>query len=129
MDKENLFYIDARCASEKKDFYIRFDKTVADIWVQTYGEKRKPTTTGGIINTEITKFDVNDALVGSQYACPWCGATGYVRCGVCSKISCYNEKKNNGVFLCSYCGHKGLVNTDYNPDVKFEVGGISGVGQ
>lgn len=38
--------------------------------------------------------------------CPYCGNTGYVRCGQCHKLTCWNGSED---FHCQWCGAEGKV--------------------
>ena len=37
--------------------------------------------------------------------CPYCGSTGWVSCGNCGKLTCYNGEGHT--FTCTWCGQSG----------------------
>ena len=105
MDK--LFFLEAKCAKNKKDFYIRYDLAADDNWCQTYGLKElPPKTEGGGYSVGGGQHDISDARIGPQYKCPWCGDTSFVRCGKCQNLTCYDS---SGTFTCAHCGRSGKV--------------------
>ncbi len=50
--------------------------------------------------------------------CPTCGNTGFVKCGRCGELTCWNE----GHFVCAACGNSGEV-TGTISDVNANSGG------
>ena len=118
---DNLFFLEAKCVNTGKAFYIRFDKAAGGKWCQTYGVKDKPISVSGSTNNTL-QIDISKASVGPQYKCPFCGNTGYVRCGTCGKISC--KPNNDKKFHCASCGVSGEI-TGTIKDIK----GNSGTGQ
>lgn len=120
MDK--LFFLDAKCRTNKKNFYIRYDFAADGLWCQTYGLKElPPKSEGGGYSVGGGQHDISEARVGPQYECPWCGNTNFVRCGKCQKLTCYD---NSGYFECAHCSNKGKVTGHIdNIDVSHTGGG------
>lgn len=122
----NLFFLEAKCIKYGKVFYPRYDLGADDAWVLTYGEKALPV--GQKVGAEnVIKFTEKKIRNGPQYKCPWCGNKGYVHCGSCHNITCYNADFNE--FTCAYCGNSGEVtgvisNEELNNNIK-----VSGYGQ
>ncbi len=56
-------------------------------------------------DTEPTSNTVSGTFYTGVLKCPDCGNTGFVKCGVCSELSCYND----GYFTCAVCGNSGEV--------------------
>ena len=118
---DNLFFLDAKCVNTNNTFYIRFDKAAGGVWCQTYGVKHMPQSTTGV-NHNSMEIDISKTTTGPQYKCPYCGNTGYVRCGTCGKITC--KPTNTKEFRCAHCGKSGVV-SGYITNAK----GSSGTGQ
>lgn len=47
--------------------------------------------------------------------CPYCGGNGFIVCGVCKKISCYNGED---IGVCRWCGNQAAVEKRDRLDVK-----------
>ena len=46
--------------------------------------------------------------IDTEYpGCPYCGSTGWVRCGKCGKLTCYNGEGNS--FTCAWCKSSGKL--------------------
>lgn len=101
---DNLFFLEVKCAKCKDIFYARFDFAADDIWVLTYGLKNLPA--GEKISSGTSQADISNMRTGPQYKCPYCGNKAFVRCGACSKLTCYDS---NGRFVCMHCGNSGEV--------------------
>ena len=56
--------------------------------------------------TESTSKTVRGAFYSGVLKCPDCGNTGYVKCNVCSELTCYD---GSGHFICAVCGNSGNV--------------------
>lgn len=103
---DNLFFLEAKCIKCRKLFYPRYDLGADNAWVLTYGKKELPVGQRADAGN-VVRFNVTKMRNGPQYKCPWCGNRGYVRCGVCHNITCYNNNFNE--FTCAYCGNSGNV--------------------
>ena len=102
----------AKCGSSKQPFGIRMEK-ISDVWHCTWAFA---------INEQAAKREGYDSVMVSgkvetdaEYpGCPYCGNTGWVRCGACGNLTCYNS----GRFTCSWCGNSGEVVSADTFDLK-----------
>lgn len=101
--KDETFFVKAKCVTNKKDFFIRYDFAADKCWCITYGVTSIPKNTS---ISSPSKIDTANARTGPQYKCLHCGNTSFVRCGSCHKITCYPGGKH---FKCVYCGNSGEV--------------------
>jgi len=95
----------ARC-SKTKTYGIRVEQRKED-WVRTWAFP---------IEDDVAKregFDAND-ISGSLNAvdgfpgCPYCKTNGFVLCGKCKKMGCWNNTSVvEGVYTCPWCGNSG----------------------
>jgi predicted RNA-binding Zn-ribbon protein involved in translation (DUF1610 family) len=105
---EAVFY-EIKCRSNKKDFYLRYDFAYDEKWVLTYGLKSLPAEDAresSAFGNRKSTIDISQARTGPQYKCPYCGTRGFVRCGSCGKLTCYDH---SGHFTCAHCGNSGAV--------------------
>lgn len=94
-----------KCINTRRPFYARYDFAYDGVWVLSYGLKEMPAdTTPGEGDT--IKVDLSRSRTGPQYKCPHCGNNGYVRCGKCKLLTCWNSR---GSFTCAHCGNHGEV--------------------
>ena len=50
-------------------------------------------------------------VIDAEYpGCPYCGGKGFVHCGKCGKLSCWDEEELT--FSCHYCGNSGTINCE-----------------
>lgn len=108
MTDNNMLCFESKCTESKKDFYIRLDRSVMDVWVMTYGLKQRPVDRSGRSGSSgaVSGFNLNDAIFGPQYSCPWCGNKGIGRCGRCGEIHCIPlELDEDHEVTCPYCGN------------------------
>ena len=105
---EAVFYT-LRCTKNKKEFYARYDYAFDNKWVLTYGLTELPEedrmSSRRSENAKST-IDISLARTGPQYKCPYCGNRGFVRCGNCGKLTCYDY---SGHFACAHCNNRGTV--------------------
>lgn len=113
---DNLFFLEAKCIKSGKIFYPRYDLGADDSWVLTYGQKELPKGQK-TVGSDRPGFKISKRRVGPQYKCPWCGNTGFVRCGNCGKITCCPGGSTS--FTCAYCGNSGkITGTITGDDIK-----------
>ena len=85
----------AKCSTHNQLFGIRIEKRDGD-WVRTWAFKidEKKAKNEGFDQIQVTgSLNTDPGYPG----CPYCGASGFVRCGVCGKISCWTGS------LAAYC--------------------------
>ena len=123
----NLFILKAKCSECRKDFYIRYDKSVKDKWVRTYGLKTIPVSES--TGDSDMQIDERATYVGAQYSCPWCGRKNWFRCGKCKQFSCRDAKIDGRRFHCPYCDNEGELTGKSSGKSTFYIEGSSGTGQ
>lgn len=89
-----------RCNKENKAFGVRVQKMKDGDWYRTWAFK---------VNARHAKnegYDTNK-VVGNLCAteeypgCPYCGSKGFVQCGTCKKLTCWNGEES---MTCHWCG-------------------------
>lgn len=107
MEKNEAVFLPVNCVKEHKTFYARYDRAYGGVWVNTYGLKEMPSEENGKVSKSgMLRIDLGGARTGPQYKCPYCGNIDFVRCGACSKLTCY---LGSGKFRCDHCGNTGEV--------------------
>ncbi len=89
-----------RCKTNKKLSGIRIEQTENGSWKMNWAFP---------INEEIARnegFDKTnltaDIYIDNEYpGCPICGAKGFVRCGSCGKLTCYDNEISLNCAWCS----------------------------
>lgn len=92
----------ARCGKTGAPYGIRMEKQ-GNRWVCTwaFSLREESAKKEGFDNKSVNgTIDIGDDYPG----CPHCGATGFVQCGACSKISCYKTGQESAV--CPFCKNK-----------------------
>ena len=91
-----------KCPEGRKIFGVRTEERNGD-WFRTWAFKISERTAAN------EGFD-KTVIRGNLYAddeyngCPYCGATAFVQCGRCGKLSCWN---NESKMSCGWCGLTG----------------------
>lgn len=94
----------AKCKSAKRPFGIRIEKRTNNVWYCTWAFKlsEQVGSNEGYGSAMISgRVDVDPEYPG----CPYCGSTGWVSCGNCGKLTCYNGEGHT--FTCTWCGQSG----------------------
>lgn len=94
----------AKCKSSKRPFGIRIEKRINNVWYCTWAFKlsEQVGSNEGYGSTMISgRVDVDSEYPG----CPYCGGNGWVSCGNCGKLTCYNGEGHT--FTCTWCGQSG----------------------
>ena len=91
--------ITMRCTRGKRPYGVRVQKTGGD-WVRTWAYEM---TEAQMKHEGYDQTSVNGSLsVTSEYpGCPHCGTMGFVQCGRCHKMTCYNGET---ALTCQWCG-------------------------
>ena len=103
-----------RCRYKKNLFGIRMQQISGVNWEFTWAfpvtEKRAANE--GFDRERLTaKISFSDDYLG----CPYCKSFGYVQCGNCGKLSCYD---NRGEFQCTWCGQ---ISNDMRETDEFDL--------
>lgn len=109
-EKTTVVFVEAWCSSKKQLFYMRYDLDASNEWVLTKGIINKPNDSShSSYDDSKSNVNVAGARKGPLYSCPYCGATGSVRCGTCLEMSCWIGEDNE--FYCGKpgCNHHGKV--------------------
>lgn len=51
--------------------------------------------------------DYEGTFFSGDMKCPYCGNDGFVKCGRCGELTCWNSSTNH--FVCAACGNSGKV--------------------
>ena len=106
-----------KCPKEKQIFGVRVQKMSDGDWYRTWAFKIKPN------NAKNEGYD-KTMVQGNMYAteeypgCPHCGAIGFVQCGHCQKITCWNGETS---MVCQWCGT--TMNDIVTATDKFSISG------
>ncbi len=94
----------AKCTKEKKPFGIRVEQREDMAWYCNWAFRisEQAAANEGYGNTVIDGIVKID---GDYPGCPYCGATGWVRCGQCGKLTC--QASGEEFFQCEWCGNSG----------------------
>lgn len=106
-----------KCDKSKKSFGVRVEKTKTNDWIRTWAF---PVDEMAEKNENYAAQQVSGTLdETSDYpGCPYCKSNGFVKCGTCHKISCWNIGVDDNVFTCQWCGVSGGVKTADSFDVS-----------
>jgi len=88
------------CSKAKQAFGVRVQKMNDGDWWRTWAFKIKPqhAKSEGYDKTPV-QGNLNPT---EEYpGCPHCGSHGFVQCGTCKKISCWNGETS---MVCPWCG-------------------------
>ena len=105
------------CGKANQPYGVRVQRMEDGDWWRTWAFKVKPQ------QAKSEGFD-KTMVQGNLYAtreypgCPYCGATGFVQCGTCGKISCW---KGENTLTCLWCGK--VMNNIVTTTEKFSVSG------
>lgn len=99
MEANILLY---KCSKTKQLYGVRVQKMEDGDWWRTWAFP---------IKSHIARNEGYDAtpVQGNlnptkEYpGCPHCGSYGFVQCGKCKKLSCYNDETS---LVCPWCGNK-----------------------
>ena len=106
-----------KCGEVHKTYGIRAEKKAANSWLFTWAFPIKESSAKreGYDKTSIG----GNIERSSEYpGCPYCGGKGFVHCGKCGKLSCWDEEEV--LFSCHHCGHTGEIgmSADEFDDIK-----------
>lgn len=105
--QDDISIIISKCIKSKHTFGIRSERNpFKNGWNFTWAFKIKESA------AQNEAFDKNKVggeiqLTAEYPGCPHCGSFGFVQCGVCEKISCWNSVTSK--FQCPWCGTTGEV--------------------
>lgn len=98
----------AKCKLSYKSYGIRVERRANDVWYCTWAFQltEKAGNNEGYGNNMISgRVEVDMEYPG----CPYCGGKGWVSCGRCGKLTCYNGEGN--CFTCAWCKNSGELQT------------------
>lgn len=116
--KKTAVVICSRCGGNKKLYGVRAEKK-SKIWHFTWAFKlgEEVAKREGFTSTNINGADTE---TDEEYpGCPYCGNTGFVHCGECGELTCYDGED---WFTCAHCGNSGSVTAGWE-GVKLSGGG------
>ena len=96
-----------KCTKSKRAYGVRIQKMRDGDWYRTWAFK---------LSEGSAKREGYDRSVikGNLYAteeypgCPYCGCQGFVMCGHCQKIACWDGESS---YTCPWCGTKSNIST------------------
>ena len=106
--KVNARVILARCSQTQKLFGIRMEEKPSGIWEMDWAFKldEERAQTEGYNNEPLNvKCDFSDDYPG----CPYCERYGWVQCGNCGNLFCYDSRQDDISSDCPWCGDRGSV--------------------
>ncbi len=106
-----------KCPSKRKGFGVRIQKMNDGDWWRTWAFKlnAEQAQSEGYDETQVQG---NLNATNEYPGCPHCGTKGFVQCGQCKKISCWNGESS---LPCLWCGNN-LTNM-VTATSKFDVRG------
>ncbi len=109
--------ITAKCSKGKQTYGIRIQKMEDGDWWRTWAfpidEKRASKE-----SYDATKAQGNLYVTEGYPGCPYCGTKGFVQCGSCHKLSCWNGESR---LVCPWCGSE--MKEIVSAKEKFDVSG------
>ena len=96
------------CSTDALPCVGRFEHTAPTAWALVAASPQRPGTpaTAGVSHGLEGVF-----MVGAGYGgCPRCRAPGFVKCGVCAELGCWDSSWV--LFSCPVCGNSGPVSGD-----------------
>lgn len=105
----------AKCRTSQRPYGIRIEKRMNGTWYCTWAFKlsEKAGSNEGYGDNMISgRVDIDPEYPG----CPYCGATGWVSCGNCKKLTCYSGEETR--FKCAWCGNSGELQTSDTFDLS-----------
>jgi len=105
----------AKCRTSQRPYGIRIEKRMNGTWYCTWAFKlsEKAGSNEGYGENMISgRVDIDPEYPG----CPYCGATGWVSCGNCKKLTCYSGEETR--FKCAWCGNSGELQTSDTFDLS-----------
>lgn len=111
----------ARCQQNKKLFGMRIENqgTIRKHWIMDWAfqiDEESARNEGFDSEKVMGNIDITIDYPG----CPYCGSTGFVVCGNCGRLCCWNDGSYS---TCAWCGDTRRVGGEYDG------AGINGAGQ
>ena len=104
-----------KCKNSHKPYGIRIERRSNNTWYLTWAFKlsERAGSNEGYGNTMISgRVDVDPEYPG----CPYFGGGGWVSCGNCGKLTCYDGVGNR--FTCAWCGSSGELQMAESFDLR-----------
>lgn len=108
----NANVILAKCKGSDKLYGMRVQEKDGD-WIRTWAFRIKEEMAR---QEGFDKVEINGSFsrTAEYPGCPYCGATNFIVCGKCNKISCYNNEK---ISVCNWCGNSSKIVAKQRLDV------------
>lgn len=103
-----------KCPTANKQYAVRIQKTLDGDWCRTWAFKISPK------RAQVEGYD-QTPITGSLSAersfpgCPHCGKTGFMQCGLCGRLSCWDGVE--GIATCAWCGSSSDIHLANSFDV------------
>lgn len=105
----------AKCKNSHKTYGIRVEKRRDNAWYFTWAFKmdEKVASNEGYEKTKVSGLVYAD----EEYpGCPDCGGKGWISCGGCRKLTCYDGEST--YFTCPWCKTSGKLQTSDTFDLN-----------
>ena len=106
----------ARCTDQGRIYGIRIQKMSDGDWWRTWAfpvDAYRASKEGFGVTRAVGSLNCTEEYPG----CPYCGKFGFVMCGNCKKLTCYNGEE---WFTCRWCG---IQSNDIEHADRFSVSG------
>lgn len=105
----------AKCGKSYGAYGIRIERRSDQAWHCTWAF---PITEKGASNEGYGSTMISGRVdLDAEYpGCPHCGSKGWVSCGYCKKLTCWNSE--GSAFTCAWCKHSGNVVAAETFDLK-----------
>lgn len=105
MRKNNAVIVPAKCQRTGKMYGMRAEAQ-ADGWHLTWAFEL-PEDVASREHFGESKISGRIMIDAEYPGCPYCGGRGFVHCGQCGKLSCWDESDMK--FKCHHCGYSGMI--------------------
>ena len=105
----------ARCRKSRQTYGIRIERRTDNVWYCTWAF---PISEEGASHEGYGSSMISGRVeIDGEYpGCPYCGGMGWVSCGKCSKLTCWDYAEK--YFNCMWCGNSGEISTAETFDLQ-----------
>ena len=113
-------YMRAKCMYHNNEYLIKMEQRSNGNWYMVDTLPVEYSNADIHAQSIALQFNNNGPFSGSNYKCFLCSNKNIIRCGICKKITCYD---NSGQSYCAYCRRWGAVSSEYITSVNVEDSG------
>ena len=92
----------AKCPKTREAYGMRTQKMEDGDWWRTWAFKISSNRAKSE-GYDLNKIKGNLYHTSTYNGCPYCGSFGFVKCGKCQKLTCYNNETS---LTCQWCGNQ-----------------------